>query len=129
MVGGQLTQIQNYSGYTYGEGPFQEIIGANYDHDLNDKWAVQLTADATFFSTAPTILGQPGTGVPAYSLVNASIKFYQKGGPWSVALVGTNITDTIYADPVGNKPLGEAGDLTGYLHPPREVTLQFTRTF
>ena len=30
IVGGQETQVQDYSGYTYGEGPFQEIIGATW---------------------------------------------------------------------------------------------------
>ena len=128
-VNGAQTKIQDYSGYTYGEAPFQAIIGANFDHDLNSKWAFQATADATFFNSSPLILGQPGTSVPAYSLVNMSLKLHEKDGPWSIALIGTNITNTLYIDPIGNKPLGEAGDLTGYIHPPREVTLQFTRTF
>jgi outer membrane receptor protein involved in Fe transport len=129
IVGGQETQIQDYSGYEYGEGPFQEIIGAAYTHDVNDKWACQFSADATFFSRSPTVLGQPGTSVPAYSLVNMSLKTYQKDGPWTVSIIATNITNTLYVDPIGNKPLGEAGDLTGYIHPPREVTLQVMRTF
>jgi outer membrane receptor protein involved in Fe transport len=130
VVAGQQTQIQNYSGYTYGEGPFQEIIGGTYTRDLNDKWGFQFTTDATFFSRSPTVLGQPGTAIPAYALVNMSAKLYQKSETgWEVAVVATNVTNTIYADPISNKPLGEPGDLTGYLHPPREVTLQFMRRF
>jgi hypothetical protein len=56
-------------------------------------------------------------------------KLYKSDHTWEVALIGTNITDTIYADPYGNKPLGNVGDLDAYLHPPREVTLQVTRHF
>jgi iron complex outermembrane receptor protein len=130
IVAGEETQVQNYSGYEYGEGPFQEIIGGTYTTDVNDKWGFQFTTDATFFSRSPTVLGQPGTAIPAYALVNMSAKIYQKSETgWEVAVIATNITDTIYADPISNKPLGEAGDLTGYLHPPREVTLQVTRRF
>lgn len=130
IVGGQQTQIQDYSGFNYGEGPFEEIIGATYTKDVNSRWAVQFTTDASFFSRSPTVLGQPGTAIPAYALVNMSLKLYEKSDKgWEFGLVGTNITDTLYADPISNKPLGEAGDLTGYLHPPREITLQVTRRF
>ena len=129
VIGGQPTTAQDYSGKSYGEAPFQAIIGGSYDRDLNSKWSFQMTADATFFSRGPTILGQPGTSVAPYSLVNMSMKVYQKAGPWEVALIGTNITNTLYVDPFVNKPLGNAGDLVGNIHPPREVTLQIARKF
>ena len=129
VVGGIATQFQDQSGKTYGGAPFQATVGGTYDKDISTDWSFQFTVDASFFTRGPTILGQPGTSIAPYSLVNMSAKVYQKGGPWEFAIIGTNITDTIYVDPYGNKPLGMPGDLTGYLHPPREVTLQVTRRF
>ena len=120
---------QDYSGKQYGEPPFQAIVGATYDRDLTEKWAFRWTGDMTTFDRGPTVLGQPNTSIAPYTLVNMSLKFYQRGGPWEVALIGTNITNTLYVDPFINKPLGNPGDLVGILHPPRMVTLQFTRTF
>ncbi|MDB5480825.1 MAG: hypothetical protein JWO83_1878 [Caulobacteraceae bacterium] len=128
-IGGVTTKFQDQSGHPYGDGPLQVSLGFSYDRPLNDKWSFLLTADAQATSSGYDILGQPGTRTHAHTLMNAALKLYQNDGKWEVALIGTNLTDTLYADPYGNKPLGNVGDLTAYLHPPREVTLQVTRRF
>ena len=128
-IGGVTTTFQDQSGHPYGDGPLQVSLGFNYDKQISDKWSFLLTTDAQGTSSGYDILGQPGTRTHAHILVNASLKLYQNDGKWEVALIGTNLTDALYADPYGNKPLGNVGDLTAYLHPPREVTLQVTRRF
>ncbi len=60
-------------------------------------------------------------------LMNASLKLYDQDRKREMALMGTNLTDAIHADPYANKPLGNPGDLDAYFYPPREVTLQITR--
>jgi outer membrane receptor protein involved in Fe transport len=90
---------------------------------------VLFTSDLEYASKGYDILGQPGTHTHEHAILNMSAKLYSQDRKWDVSLIGTNLTDTIYADPYGNKPLGNVGDLTAYLHPPREVTLQVTRHF
>jgi outer membrane receptor protein involved in Fe transport len=129
VIGGVATTFQNQSGHPYGDGPAQGIFGFNYDKELNAKWSVLLTSDIQITSRGYDILGQPGTATPAHTILDASLKLYQRDHTWEVAVIGTNLTDAIYADPYGDKPLGNVGDLDTYLHPPREVTLQVTRRF
>ncbi len=128
-IGGVTTKFQDQSGHPYGDGPFTFSVGASYDHQINDKWSVLATADVQYNSQGYDILGQPGTRTHEHAILNMSARLYDHDRKWEVALIGTNLTDTIYADPYGNKPLGNVGDLTAYLHPPREVTLQVTRHF
>jgi hypothetical protein len=123
------TTFQNQTGHPYGDGPLQVALGFNYDKQISDKWSILLTTDAQGTSSGYDILGQPGTRTHAHILMNASLKLYDHDHKWEVAVIGTNLTDALYADPYGNKPLGNVGDLTAYLHPPREVTLQVTRHF
>ena len=123
------THLQDQSGNPYGDGPFSFSIGFSYDQQINDKWSVLFTSDLEYASKGYDILGQPGTHTHEHAILNMSAKLYSQDRKWDVSLIGTNLTDTIYADPYGNKPLGNVGDLTAYLHPPREVTLQVTRHF
>jgi outer membrane receptor protein involved in Fe transport len=128
-VGGATTSFQNQSGRPYGDGPVQVSLGFTYDKEVNTSWSFRFTTDAQYTSSGNNILGQPFTNTPEHYIVNMAAKLYKSDHTWEVALIGTNITDTIYADPYGNKPLGNVGDLDAYLHPPREVTLQVTRHF
>ena len=129
VINGSTTTFQNQSNHPYGDGPLQVSLGFAYDKQINDKWSLLLTTDAQATSSGYDILGQPGTRTHAHTLMNASLKLYDHENKWEIAVIATNLTDAIYADPYGNKPLGNAGDLTAYLHPPREVTLQVTRHF
>jgi outer membrane receptor protein involved in Fe transport len=128
-IGGVTTTFQDQSGHPYGDGPLQVSLGFNYDKQISDKWSILLTTDAQGTSSGYDILGQPGTRTHAHILMNASLKLYDHDHKWEVAVIGTNLTDALYADPYGNKPLGNVGDLTAYLHPPREVAVQVTRHF
>jgi len=128
-IGGVTTSFQDQSGHPYGDGPFTGTLGLSYDKTLNDKWAMLFTTDLQYASRGYDILGQPFTATHEHAILNMALRLYETRKRWEVAIIGTNITDTIYADPYGNKPLGNPGDLTAYLHPPREVTLQITRHF
>jgi iron complex outermembrane recepter protein len=128
-IGGKTTSFQDQSGHPYGDGPFSGTLGFSYDKRLNDRWAALFTTDLQYYSKGYDILGQPFTATHEHAILNMALRLYESQKRWEFALIGSNITDTIYADPYGNKPLGNPGDLTAYLHPPREVTLQVTRHF
>lgn len=128
-IGGVTTQFQDQSGHPYGDGPFTGSIGLTYDREISRNWRATFTTDVQYQSKGYDILGQPGTATHEHALWNMSLRLYEPERGWEVAVIATNLTDTIYADPYGNKPLGNPGDLTAYLHPPREVTLQVTRRF
>ena len=48
---------------------------------------------------------------------------------WEFAVIGRNLTDTVYAVVGGDKPLGPRGQVSGSLGLPRTITLQVSRHF
>ena len=117
---------QDLGGERYGGGPFQINAGFTYDVSLSNDWGLSLSADVNFRNKGFETIRQPGTAVPARTLINASLRLYQSGGPWEFSLVCTNCGNDHYIYSIQDKPLGATGDLTGQLGMPRLVTIQST---
>ena len=117
---------QDLSGERYGGGPFQIAGGFTYDVAVTDDWGLSLSADVNFRNKGTETIRQPGTAVPARTLINASVRFYQSNGPWEFSLVCANCGNDHYVYSIQDKPLGATGDLTGQLGMPRLITIQST---
>jgi len=65
-------------------------------------------------------------------MVNATVKVLDPKGGWELDLIGTNLFNKFYFTGIGDKPGGSdiaPGELTGGVGLPREVILQFKKTF
>lgn len=125
-VGPNGNKIQDLSGEQYGGPPFQANVGVSYETNLFSNWGMELTADAIYHSEGQEALRQRGTDIPQRTVLNLAARLYQGEGPWNVSLICSNCLDEIYVTGIGNKPLAKTGDLTGFVAPPRLVTLQLT---
>lgn len=66
----------------------------------------------------------------AYGLLNARLAYLDAGGQWSLALVGTNLTDEEYlTGGFGNAADGFMGYVQNYIGRPREVGVELTVNF
>jgi outer membrane receptor protein involved in Fe transport len=124
-----LPAHQDLSGEAFGDAPLTINIGAVYDVPISDTWNLGVTADVTAANKGKPLNRQAYTAMQAYTLLNASLRLYQPDGDWEFAVIGTNLTNTIYATTLGGKPLGTANDIWGVVNPGREVRLQVTRKF
>ncbi len=118
--------VQDMSGENYGGAPFQANIGFTYDTAISDDWNFSLSGDLIHFTHGRESIREPGTAVPARTLLNASVRVYQSGGPWEFSLICSNCTNDKYVYSIQDKPLGKTGDLTGQLGMPRLITIQST---
>ncbi|MEN3950101.1 TonB-dependent receptor [Iodidimonas sp. SYSU 1G8] len=118
--------IQDLSGQRYGGGPFQISAGFTYDVPVNNSWNLALSGDVMHNSKGRLAIRQPGSAVPARTIINASLRVYQVDGPWEFSLICSNCANDHYVYSIQDKPLGKTGDLTGQLGMPRLVTIQTT---
>jgi outer membrane receptor protein involved in Fe transport len=118
--------IQDMSGERYGNASFQINVGFTYDTPISNDWNLALTADMNYRNKGQQTLRQPGTAVPSRTILNASLRLYQSGGPWEFSLICSNCTNDRYVYSIQDKPLAKTGDLTGQLGIPRLITLQST---
>jgi hypothetical protein len=78
-------------------------------------------------------LYDPRAEQASYTRLNASARIYD--GNWNVALIGTNLTSSLRATESDVSTFstvvgaGHPADLFGWFNPPREITLQVTRSF
>ena len=123
--------VQDLSGQAYGGAPWEFNLGANYARPLTGDWSLALAGDLYYHSRTPRPNNDPyAPGGEDYVTLNASLRLLQDKGPWELAVIATNLTDTRYIQPAATgKPLGAAGDLIGVIGPPREVSLQVTWKF
>ncbi|MEN3976768.1 TonB-dependent receptor [Emcibacter sp. SYSU 3D8] len=117
---------QDLSGERYGGGPFQIAAGFTYDVSIGNDWGMSLSGDVNFRNKGFEPLRQPGTAVPARTLINASVRIYQMDGPWEFSLICSNCGNDHYVYSIQDKPLAKTGDLTGQLGMPRLITIQST---
>jgi len=121
---------QDLSGTRYGDGPFTGKFGFTYEHSIMDKFGARLTADVRHTSTGPLYERDPLAFSPSYTIVNASLRFFQVNGPWEFNIIGTNLNNGIYYKNFIFKPLGLAGDIgTQSVSLPRQVTAQIQYRF
>ena len=93
-----------------------------------------ISTDALFSSRYQSYsLYDPRAEQASYTRLNASARIYD--GNWNVALMGTNLTNSLRATESDVSTFstvvgaGHPADLFGWFNPPREITLQVTRSF
>jgi hypothetical protein len=118
--------VQDLSGEAYGGPPLQLNAGVTWSGEVLPNWALELTADVIHHSKGEEVINQPGTDIPSRTVTNLAARLFQSEGPWEASLICSNCFNEIYVTGIGNKPLGKTGDLTGFIAPPRLVTLQLT---
>ncbi len=118
--------VQDMSGVRYGGGPFQVSAGFTYDVPVSDSWNLALTGDVMHNTKGRLVIRQPGSATPARTIINASLRLYESGGPWEFALICSNCSNDHYVYSIQDKPLGATGDFTGQLGMPRLITIQST---
>jgi outer membrane receptor protein involved in Fe transport len=120
---------QDLSGEPFGVAPLQYSIGATYDMPVTDAYNLAFNVDMTGANKGRELNRQPFTATKAYAELNASVRFYEPNNGWEFAVIGTNLTNTIYATSLQGKPLGAPFDITGVINRAREVRLQVSRSF
>jgi outer membrane receptor protein involved in Fe transport len=120
---------QNLSGTPLPRAPkVNASIGASYDTDLVGAWRLGLSVDGRYSSGYITsVQSNPLNLQGDYAILDASVRVYD--GPWEFALIGKNLTDTIYISIGGDYPLAPRGQTYGQINPPREIIMQVTRRF
>jgi len=117
---------QDLSGETLQSAPKWIVAaGIEYDHRLSDTWDLLLTGGGTYRSEFNPHAGFDPRS-PQYGdfvMYNASIRLSAANG-WSFAVIGTNLTDEIYANSVGGRPSAPAGELSAIAEPPRQIAFQ-----
>ncbi|MBI1179739.1 MAG: TonB-dependent receptor plug domain-containing protein [Alphaproteobacteria bacterium] len=120
---------QDLSGEHFGVAPLTVNVGATYDTPISEHYNLSVSADLTAADKGRELNRQPYTAAGSYAILNASIRLYQPDEGWEFAIIGTNLTNEIYATSLQGKPLGAPFDITGTINPSREVRLQVSRRF
>jgi hypothetical protein len=95
-----------------------------------DKLGVRLSADVRHTSEGPKYERDPLAFSPAYTIFNASLRFFQVDGPWEFNIIGTNLNNGIYYKNFIFKPLGLQQDIGSQsVSLPRQVTAQVQYRF
>ncbi len=122
---GLANASQNLSGTRYGDSPVSGNIGFNYEHPLNGALNYKLGADAFYNSRSPLYERDPYAYTTAYTLLNVSASLYPVSGPWTIHLIGTNLSNEIYYKNFIFKPLGANNDISAEtIGRPRMITLE-----
>ena len=121
---------QDLSGTRYGDGPFTGKFGFSYDHSLWGPVGVRFSSDVLHTTAGPNYERDPLAFTPAYTIVNASLRFYQTDGPWELNVIGTNLNNGIYYKNFIFKPLGLNDDIGAQsISLPRQITAQVQYRF
>ncbi len=126
---GCVDGVQNLSGQPLSRAPLWSVLmGASYDTEVYNDWRINLNVSGRYstgyyIGTNNNPYGWQGD----YETVDASVKYYDP--QWEFALIGRNLSNTIYATNGGDKPLGARGDVIAGIGRPREVVFQITRHF
>jgi outer membrane receptor protein involved in Fe transport len=126
---GKIIQVQNLAGQPLERAPVWSIIaGSSYNTPITNEITLGLTADyrysSGYFLEASD---SPYAYQGAFSTINASARLYD--GDWELAVIGTNLTNTVYGLLASDKPLGLVGQTIASLGAPRQIYLQITRHF
>lgn len=95
------------------------------------SWLATLTAQATHSSSYQTATDfAPGGVQKAYWLLNAGVRVGPEDGPFELAVLGRNLTDSYYrVETFGWSGSDVPTQYTGYFNRPREVVVQGTLRF
>jgi len=120
---------QNLSGRPLSRAPaWTGSLGASYDAPLSDGWKLGLSVDGRYSSGYFTsVEDSPFARQGDYALLDVGARVYSDR--WEFALIGRNLTDTLYITVGGDQALAPRGQTFGALNTPRQIILQATRRF
>ena len=124
VANGCVAGFQDLSHKHFGGAPLSINLGATYNAEITPNYSLAVNGDLQIYDSAPLVNGAPNTSTPAHAVANLTAKVYQTHGPWSVAVIGTNINNDRTLGVFGAKPLGLPQDLWGAIPPGREIRLQ-----
>ncbi|HVT25448.1 MAG TPA: TonB-dependent receptor [Rhizomicrobium sp.] len=126
---GCVAGLQNLSGTPLPRAPhWTGDVGVNYDTSLTGDWMIGATADLRFSSKYQASGNYSPWGFQnSFQTFNASLRVYDD--QWEAALIGTNLSNTIYAVLKQDQVLGPRGDINGFIGQTRQITMQITRRF
>ena len=126
---GCVAGVQNLAGQPLSRAPdWSGNLGATYNHPLTQDYVLSLTTDVRFRSKYNvTTTNSPFGWQNGFATWDASARITDD--LWEFAVIGRNLTDTVYAVLGGDKPLGPRGQVAGSLGLPRTITLQVSRHF
>lgn len=120
---------QNLTGQVVYRSPkWVETVGAAYEFNVQD-YQVRLNADIRHSDGYYAGLNlNPVSYQPKFTTLNAGLRVSTLDDKWSVALIGRNLTNKIYATLAVDKP-GGTGEVFAVAGEPRAVVLQFESRF
>ncbi len=127
---GSAVRSQDLSGKRVYRAPdWLGNAGAQYQFPIAGDFEVGLTADVQYTSSYYANLNlNPGSLQGSFILVDASARITTPSGRWSVAVIGRNLTNEIYATLGTDKP-GGVGEVMTVAGTPRAVLLQVSGKF
>lgn len=130
IVGTTHTTAHNLSGATVYRAPKWVLtLGGVYEFPITDTFKGVLSADVRNTSGYfASVTENPGSYQKGYTLLNAGLRVGPSDGRWSVAVIGRNLTNVIYATVGTDKP-GGTGEVFAVAGEPREVVLQLETRF
>ncbi|MES2264552.1 MAG: TonB-dependent receptor [Pseudomonadota bacterium] len=103
--------------------------GAAYETRLESGWKLNANADLRYSAAYYAGLNlNPASYQPAYTTLGAGLRFTSADDKWSVALIGRNLSNRIYATLGVDKPGGK-GEVFAVAGEPRTVLLQLEAKF
>ena len=129
-IPGLTARAQDLSGERLWRAPeWIYTAGVVYDFALTDGLKLGLNADLRntsgyYVSTT----ANPGSYQDGYTAFNAGVRFGAMDDHWTLALIGRNITDEIYAT-LGTDKSGGSGEVMAVAGEPRAVVLQLETRF
>jgi outer membrane receptor protein involved in Fe transport len=126
---GCVAGVQNLAGQPLSRAPdWSGNVGATYNYPLTQNYVLSLTTDVKFSTPYNvTTTNSPFGWQSGFATWDASARL--SDDLWEFAVIGRNLTDTVYAVIGGDKPLGPRGQVSGTLGLPRTITLQVSRHF
>jgi len=126
---GCVAGVQNLAGQPLARAPdWSGSVGATYNYPLTDEYVLSLTTDVRFSTKYNvTTTNSPFGWQDGFATWDFSARVSNE--LWEFAVIGRNLTDTVYAVVGGDKPLGPRGQVSGSLGLPRTITLQVSRHF
>jgi iron complex outermembrane receptor protein len=106
------------------------IYGVTWEHQIGSsgQWSLQLTAEGHYSSKYYTAVNENPFGLQKpFQFFNLSGRLHSD--TWDLALIGKNVTNTIYGVSGTEPTLAAPGQTVIYVGQPREIVLQLTRKF
>jgi iron complex outermembrane recepter protein len=127
---GRTTRAQDLSGAPLWRAP-EWIYTAGFLYEFGVGESLKMTVNADLRNTSGYFVStteNPGSYQDGFTALNAGVRLGASDDAWSVALIGRNITDEIYATLGTDKP-GGSGEVMAVAGEPRAVVLQLETRF